>query len=249
MFFNYSPFMVLTENKIIKEIGINRDTHIEILFDAYLLIIILINKGDMAFYNKILLLNKIYLIFYALLDKKISFHAWNCFYFTFSAISKLIWYRKYTSDHYLYAMAYYINQSIYILFSYTNEKIEMLLHHFITLMMIFLSYRCNLLSYGIQIQLIHDISDPLLEMSKILFITNKKVTETSKMLFTLWIILFVVTRIFYFPSVIYQVLIRFNFLSTLIEIEIIELFLILLQMMHIYWIYRVVPILMQMFDD
>ncbi|KAJ3131178.1 Ceramide synthase 3 [Physocladia obscura] len=76
------------------------------------------------------------------------------------------------------------------------------LHHFTTVAVISASYICGFTRIGVIILLLHDCSDPFMEFAKCnMYLNHQKIADN---MFTLFAIVFIVTRNVLFPYVIYS---------------------------------------------
>lgn len=100
--------------------------------------------------------------------------------------------------YYFISIAFYINELIGIFIEPRKKDFrEMLIHHVATITLIWLSYANGLVRYGITILLIHDISDPYLELAKINVALRN--TRAANALFFVFMVVFIGTRIFVYP--------------------------------------------------
>ncbi|KAM0686145.1 Ceramide synthase 4 [Conglomerata obtusa] len=99
---------------------------------------------------------------------------------------------------------YYIEIGHYlstVIFTFTEPRLadfyQMIVHHIITLLLLFFSYYTNLLRYGIIIMFIHDVADPLMECAKIfLYLRYQKSADA---LFCAFAFVFIFTRCIIYP--------------------------------------------------
>lgn len=110
---------------------------------------------------------------------------------------------------------YYLEISYYftsLCFLFVDPKMsdfyQMIIHHLITLMLICVSYNINILRYGVCVMLIHDVSDPLLELTKIFFYYNYQ--KKADILFSIFATVFIFTRCLVYPAVILFPLLYFK---------------------------------------
>jgi sphingoid base N-palmitoyltransferase len=117
---------------------------------------------------------------------------------------------------------------------------QMFIHHILTLMLISFSWTCNFHRVGSLLLLVHDAADFVLEASKAL--KYAKLQKACDIVFGLFTITWVVTRLMIFPRIIYSCLFEtlicpayflFNFL------------LISLLMLHIFWTYSIAQVILK----
>lgn len=136
---------------------------------------------------------------------------------------------------YFYEISFYINELLTIFFEPKKKDFyQMVLHHFVTLLLMYLSLTVKYMKFGLLILVLHDISDPILELSKILHYLNyEAIANISFFLFTT---VFIVTRLFLFPKyIVYQALIYLRKNGSRIVKFSIGTSLLLLQLMHLIW--------------
>uniref|UniRef100_A0A4X2MF62 Ceramide synthase 4 n=1 Tax=Vombatus ursinus TaxID=29139 RepID=A0A4X2MF62_VOMUR len=72
------------------------------------------------------------------------------------------------------------------------------IHHFVTVTLIFYSYSANLVHIGVLVMLLHDVSDIFLETSKM--IAYAKWKQAQNIIFILFGLVFFVSRLIFFPT-------------------------------------------------
>uniref|UniRef100_A0A8D0GYR4 TLC domain-containing protein n=1 Tax=Sphenodon punctatus TaxID=8508 RepID=A0A8D0GYR4_SPHPU len=174
------------------------------------------------------------------LTKKFAEACWRfTFYFTsfFSGLAilypplqpSLSWY-------YMLELAFYCSLVLTLPFDVKRKDFtEQIVHHVATLLLIFVSYCTNLLRFGMIVMVIHDASDYILEMAKMLHYAQWK--RTCEILFVVFALVFMFSRLVLFPmSIYYYFAIQFKpffvyyFLNT---------FLMVLQLLHIFWSFMI----------
>jgi sphingoid base N-palmitoyltransferase len=100
--------------------------------------------------------------------------------------------------YYYIEFSYYFVE-IFYLFSehYFKDFSVFLIHHMATLGLIALSYNNDFLRYGVAIMALHDISDPFLEIGKLVIYTKK--TPYSALLFVIFTTVFFSSRLVVYP--------------------------------------------------
>ncbi|XP_048143560.1 ceramide synthase 4-like isoform X6 [Corvus hawaiiensis] len=74
---------------------------------------------------------------------------------------------------------------------------EQIIHHIATITLIFVSYCANMIRFGMIVMLVHDASDYILELAKILhYLKWKRVCET---VFNVFAVVFIISRLVIFP--------------------------------------------------
>ncbi|NXP47764.1 CERS4 synthase, partial [Heliornis fulica] len=116
---------------------------------------------------------------------------------------------------------------------------EQIIHHIATITLIFVSYCANLVRFGVIVMLIHDASDYILELAKmLLYMKKKRVCEATFMVFAG---VFIISRLVVFPLITYYYFMtkfQFFLVSCLINV-----FLMILQLLHIFWSYLIIQMI------
>uniref|UniRef100_A0A8D0L8S0 Ceramide synthase 4 n=1 Tax=Sphenodon punctatus TaxID=8508 RepID=A0A8D0L8S0_SPHPU len=162
------------------------------------------------------------------LTKKFAEACWRfTFYFTsfFSGLAilypplqpSLSWY-------YMLELAFYCSLVLTLPFDVKRKDFtEQIVHHVATLLLIFVSYCTNLLRFGMIVMVIHDASDYILEMAKMLHYAQWK--RTCEILFVVFALVFMFSRLVRAPP-----FFVYYFLNT---------FLMVLQLLHIFWSFMI----------
>ena len=126
-----------------------------------------------------------------------------------------------------------------------KDFLEMVIHHFATLFLIFFSYIANFLRLGTLVMAIHDISDIILELAKCFLYKGHKVADD---IFTAFAITFIVSRIFVYP---YMIL----YTSVVKSLWVFEPYfgyyflngmLVILQILHLFWAHTIISMAIRM---
>lgn len=119
---------------------------------------------------------------------------------------------------------------------------QMCLHHMTTIALLGFSWTCNMIRMGTLVLLLHDIADPFLELAK----TTRYIGlhKACDWFFGLFAILFIFTRLFYFPGIILK--------STMYEAPMIlpmfpayyifNSMLLVLLALHVFWTYFILKV-------
>ncbi|XP_074140091.1 ceramide synthase 4-like [Sminthopsis crassicaudata] len=131
-------------------------------------------------------------------------------------ISLLIGYPKQPLEPALYwwyvmELGFYFSLLLTLSFDVKRKDFkEQVIHHFAAISLMSVSYSANLVVSGAMVLLLHDVTDILLEAGKML--NYAKRTVAQEVVFVIFALLFIITRLFYFPvRVIYFV---FSFFET-----------------------------------
>ncbi|XP_031948854.1 ceramide synthase 4-like isoform X3 [Corvus moneduloides] len=116
---------------------------------------------------------------------------------------------------------------------------EQIIHHIATITLIFVSYCANMIRFGMIVMLVHDASDYILELAKILhYLKWKRVCET---VFNVFAVVFIISRLVIFPLTVYY---YFVTKVSLFPIScLISAFLMILQLLHIFWSYVIIQMI------
>lgn len=128
-----------------------------------------------------------------------------------------------------------------------KDQSVMMLHHFLAIIIMGSCYLCNYTRSCCVAMLIHDINDVIMELAKISNYNN--LTTLANALFVLFVLCWVALRMVAYPSIIIQ--------STLFEIRkvigpdppcywVINVPILLLYCIHIYWLYLILEIVWKM---
>eukprot|EP01098_Paradermamoeba_levis_P000058 TRINITY_DN10066_c0_g1_i1.p1 TRINITY_DN10066_c0_g1~~TRINITY_DN10066_c0_g1_i1.p1 ORF type:complete len:298 (-),score=88.00 TRINITY_DN10066_c0_g1_i1:75-929(-) len=105
---------------------------------------------------------------------------------------------------YLAELGLYIYSTFALPFEPKQKDVYvMLVHHISTVALIFISYITGFWKIGIVIMTLHDISDPLLEFSKLCLYTKKHMW-LGNYTFAAFALVFLVSRCYYFPQLIWS---------------------------------------------
>lgn len=100
--------------------------------------------------------------------------------------------------YYLVSSAFYTNEFIAVFLEpHKKDFLEMVTHHVATLVLIGLSYKYNLIRFGVLILCLHDWADPFLEFAKVNVILGNP--QVANVLFFLFMIIFIISRNFIYP--------------------------------------------------
>ncbi|NXC71645.1 CERS4 synthase, partial [Anhinga anhinga] len=126
---------------------------------------------------------------------------------------------------------------------------EQIIHHIATITLIFVSYCANLIWFGMIVLLVHDASDYILELAKMLhYVKWKWVCEAVFIVFT---VVFIISRLVilvcHFPINVSYVLITYYYFVTKFQLFLIvcllNTFLMSLQLLHIFWSYLIIQMI------
>ncbi|NXX43738.1 CERS4 synthase, partial [Tricholaema leucomelas] len=112
---------------------------------------------------------------------------------------------------------------------------EQIIHHTATIVLISVSYCANLLRFGAMVIVLHDASDYILELAKLLlYLRWHRLCDAAFVAFAL---VFVSSRLLLFPLLTYYYFVS-KFQLFLISF-LVSLFLLVLQLLHIFWSYLI----------
>jgi len=112
---------------------------------------------------------------------------------------------KFTSDvklYYVLELGYYLQGVVSLLFWETRRKdfAVMMSHHIVTIVLITFSHWARLLRIGTMVFLLHDVSDVPMELAKACRYAN--LDSLTTVFFAVFFVVWVLSRIVYFPNVI-----------------------------------------------
>lgn len=121
---------------------------------------------------------------------------------------------------------------------------QMFIHHVLTLVLISLSFICNLHRVGSLVLLVHDCADILLEAAKFLKYANLQ--KACDIVFGLFTVLWIVTRLGLYPRIIYSTSIEAPQILPMYPVYyIFNSLLIMLLILHLIWTYMILQIVVQ----
>ncbi|XP_068012467.1 ceramide synthase 4-like [Melanerpes formicivorus] len=116
---------------------------------------------------------------------------------------------------------------------------EQIIHHIATITLISVSYCANLLRFGAMVMLLHDASDYILELAKVLhYLRWRRLCDAAFVAFAL---VFISSRLVLFPLLTYYFFVT-KFQLFLISC-LINVFLLVLQLLHIFWSYLIIQMI------
>lgn len=116
---------------------------------------------------------------------------------------------------------------------------EQVVHHIATIILIGFSYIANYVRVGTLVMLVHDSADIILEVGKMLHYALW--ATTCDVLFVLFALMFLVTRLYVFPSRIIHttLIVSMQFYEPFFGYYFFNALLFVLQVLHIYWAYLI----------
>lgn len=189
--------------------------------------------------------------------------SWRCIYYTYSFIFgcivmwdkpwlwdiKACWYgyphQSVTNDiwwYYMISMAFYWSLTASQFYDVKRKDFwQMFAHHMITILLMALSWVCNLHRVGSLVLLVHDCADIFLESAKLTkYAQYQKVCDT---IFAVFTVVWIVTRLMLYPRIIYSSSVEApQILPMFPAYYIFNTLLILLLVLHVCWTYLIVQI-------
>lgn len=145
--------------------------------------------------------------------------------------------------YYTFELAFYTVEILTIFFEpFKKDFAQMLTHHFVTIILMLLSFTKDKMKYGLVILLLHDLSDPLLEFCKIEH--RLKDEMVANVFFIIFMFEFIFLRLFVYPKYILLTIFKETIKGTFKDkqIYIILVCLSALQLMHIVWTKYIVQV-------
>uniref|UniRef100_A0A182M5X7 TLC domain-containing protein n=1 Tax=Anopheles culicifacies TaxID=139723 RepID=A0A182M5X7_9DIPT len=192
--------------------------------------------------------------------------SWRCIYYTYSFIFGCIvmydkpwlweikhcWYgyphQSVTNDiwwYYMISMAFYWSLTASQFYDVKRKDFwQMFAHHMITILLMALSWMCNLHRVGSLVLLVHDCADIFLESAKLTkYAQYQKVCDT---IFAIFTVVWIVTRLILYPRIIYSSSVEApQILPMFPAYYIFNTLLILLLVLHICWTYLIMQIVIK----
>lgn len=190
-------------------------------------------------------------------------NTWRCLYYTYSFIFGLIvlwdkpwfwnikncWYgyphQSIESDiwwYYMISMSFYWSLTGTQFFDVKRKDFwQMFIHHMVTLLLMALSWVCNLHRVGSLVLVVHDCADIFLEAAKLTKYANFQ--KACDCIFAVFTVVWIVTRLGFYPRIIYSSSIEApSILPMFPAYYIFNGLLILLLLLHIVWTYMIMKI-------
>jgi ceramide synthetase len=198
--------------------------------------------------------------------KKFCENVWRCMYYTYSFIFGIIvmWDKSWLWDikqcwysyphqsihndvwwYYMISMAFYWSLTFsQFLDNKRKDFWQMFIHHVLTLVLISLSWMCNLHRVGSLVLIVHDFADILLEAAKFLKYANLQ--KACDIIFGLFTISWIVTRLGLFPRIIYSSTVEAPQILPMYPVYyIFNSLLIMLLVLHFIWTYMILQVVVQ----
>ncbi|NXW41237.1 CERS4 synthase, partial [Nyctiprogne leucopyga] len=142
---------------------------------------------------------------------------------------------------YLLELSFYCSLVVTLPFDVKRKDFkEQIIHHIATITLIFVSYCANLIRFGTLVMLIHDASDYILELAKMLhYLKRKRLCEA---VFIAFAVVFIISRLVVFPLTTYYYFVTKFQLFFIICL--LHAFLMTLQLLHIFWSYLIIQMIL-----
>lgn len=142
----------------------------------------------------------------------------------------------------MFSMAFYWSLIVTQFFDVKRKDFwQMFLHHILTLVLLSLSWVCNLHRVGSLVLAVHDCADIFLEAAKITKYANYQ--KLCDAIFALLTVVWIVTRLGFYPRIIYSSSVEApQILPMFPAYYIFNSLLIMLLLLHIVWTYMILKI-------
>ncbi|THD24724.1 LAG1 longevity assurance 4 [Fasciola hepatica] len=182
---------------------------------------------------------------YALHDKEYFYDIRRTLlgYPAFRMTREIYWY-------YMIELGYYVSEMGWIFYGVRRTDFRvLLLHHIATVGLMLFSYVTNQHRIGTTVLVVHDIADCWMESAKMFKYVKKH--RVAEILFGIFMAIWVVTRLTYFPFWIIQTVLTTGYeLYGLCPVYLIFVGLLsTLQLMHVFWFYLICQIALQVKTD
>ncbi|XP_074056517.1 LOW QUALITY PROTEIN: ceramide synthase 4-like [Macrotis lagotis] len=151
---------------------------------------------------------------------------------------------------YLLELSFYLSLLLTLTFDVKRKDFkEQVIHHFVTIALIFFSYSGNFVHIGVLVLLLHDVTDIFMEACKMLIYTQWR--QARDIMFMLFALVFFVSRIILFPTKVlyttyytflnnYQVFFGYYFANVLLMI---------LQGLNVFWFFLILRMFYKLLSE
>lgn len=151
---------------------------------------------------------------------------------------------------YTFQLSFYITEFLSIFFEIRRKDfIQLAFHHTVSFILLILSFNVKTMKFGLLILFLHNLSDPILEMSKQEYYLMKY--HFSNVLFFIFMILFIGLRLLIFPRWLIVAAVKYVVnLKKINPVLIFEIFLLLsLQILNLVWSKDVLKIFIRIINS
>ncbi|XP_059148674.1 ceramide synthase 5-like [Physella acuta] len=126
-----------------------------------------------------------------------------------------------------------------------KDKKEMVVHHLVTILLIYFSWACNFVRVGSLVLVVHDFADPWLNIAKMA--KYAKYQTTCEIFFGMFILTWIISRIFVYPFWVLNAsaVEIHDYVTTFPAYWFFNGLLFVLQLLHIMWTYLILSIAFQ----
>ncbi|CAL1526690.1 unnamed protein product [Lymnaea stagnalis] len=126
-----------------------------------------------------------------------------------------------------------------------KDKKEMVVHHLVTILLIYFSWACNFVRVGSLVLIVHDFADPWLNIAKMAKYTKHQ--TTCEIFFAMFILTWIISRIFIYPLWVLNAsaVEIHDYVTTFPAYWFFNGLLFVLQLLHIMWTYLILSIAFQ----
>ncbi|KAL8558888.1 hypothetical protein ACOMHN_054319 [Nucella lapillus] len=152
---------------------------------------------------------------------------------------------------YLMELAFYWSLLFAIFFSkdyQKKDKKEMVLHHLVTIALIYFSWACNFVRVGTLVLVVHDVADPWMAIAKMAkYGKHQTICETF---FAIFIVVWIVSRCFIYPIWVLNAsaVEIHDYVTTFPAYWFFNGLLLVLQVLHLMWTYLILRVAYQKFQ-
>ncbi|XP_005094083.1 ceramide synthase 2 [Aplysia californica] len=151
---------------------------------------------------------------------------------------------------YLLELSFYWSLLFAVLFRQDykkKDKNEMVLHHVVTILLLYFSWAVNMVRVGSLVVVVHDVADPWLNIAKMA--KYAKYQTTCEIFFGIFILIWIISRIFVYPLWVLNAsaVEIHDYVTTFPAYWFFNGLLFVLQMLHILWTYLILSIAFQKF--
>ncbi|KAJ3280129.1 Ceramide synthase 3 [Borealophlyctis nickersoniae] len=148
--------------------------------------------------------------------------------------------------YYQIGFGHYAYASIAIFFEPRQKDFPlMIIHHAVTLFLVYFSYLWGLVKIGVVILFLHDLSDPVMEFAKMSLYTGR--AKLADVMFGTFALIFIYTRNYLFPRYVIHSILKYGYMANgdpvpfgvraIRDWSVVGLC--ILEVLHIYWAYLI----------
>ncbi|XP_051828425.1 ceramide synthase 4-like [Antechinus flavipes] len=151
---------------------------------------------------------------------------------------------------YMMEMGFYFSLLLTLPFDIKRKDFkEQIIHHFTAVFLMSVSYSANMVASGAMVLLLHDVTDIFLEAGKMLNYAKWRVAQD--IVFVIFALMFIITRIFFFPVRVIYIIVCFfetNGLKSVVYYLCLTLLLVVMSL-NVFWSSLILKMLFKLFSE